>query len=133
MNLIYYLYLIFRFMYELAAELTIIIHFLFIVFVVLGSLLCLIQKKLLIIHLLSITWGVYVELSGKICPLTYLENWLLKQAGLVGYEDGFISKYIFKIVYPTGLNEQIQISLALCLILINIFLYSLIYFLKKND
>ena len=102
-------------MYELAAELTIIIHFLFIIFVVLGSLLCFLQKKLLIIHLLSITWGVYIELSGKICPLTYLENWLLKQAGLVGYE-GFISKYIFKIVYPTGLNEQIQIYLGLGLI-----------------
>ena len=39
-------------MYELAAELTIIIHFLFIVFVVLGSLLCLIQK--IINHTLNI-------------------------------------------------------------------------------
>ena len=66
-------------MYELAAELTIIVHFLFIVFVVIGSLLCLIKIKLLIVHLFSVAWGVYIELSGQICPLTYLENWFLKK------------------------------------------------------
>ena len=59
-------------MYELAAELTIIVHFLFIVFVVIGALLCLIKTKLLIVHLFSVAWGVYIELSGQICPLTYL-------------------------------------------------------------
>ena len=53
-------------MYELAAELTIIVHFLFIVFVVIGSLLCLIKTKLLIVHLFSVAWGVYIELSSQI-------------------------------------------------------------------
>ena len=38
------------------------------------------------------------------------------KAGLRAYTDGFISKYIFKIVYPIGLTEQIQIYLALGLI-----------------
>jgi len=119
-------------MYELAAELTIIVHFLFIVFVVIGSLLCLIKTKLLIVHLFSVAWGVYIELSSQICPLTYLENWFLKKAGLIGYNEGFVSKYIFKLVYPSGLNEQIQILLAIALILVNIFLYSIIFFLKKR-
>ena len=120
------------FMYELAAEFTIIVHFLFIVFVVIGSLLCLIKTKLLIVHLFSVAWGVYIELSSQICPLTYLENWFLKKAGLIGYNEGFVSKYIFKLVYPSGLNEQIQILLAIVLILVNIFLYSIIFFLKKR-
>ena len=66
-------------MYELAAELIIFIHFLFIVYVILGSLLCLFSFKLIVCHLLCVAWGVYIELSGKICPLTYLENWLLKK------------------------------------------------------
>ena len=70
--------------------------FLFIVFVVIGSFLCLIKTKLLIVHLFSVAWGVYIELSGQICPLTYLENWFLKKAGLIGYNEGFVSKYIFK-------------------------------------
>ena len=119
-------------MYELAAELIIFVHFLFIVYVILGSLLCLLSFKLIVCHLLCVAWGVYIELSGKICPLTYLENWLLKRASLESYSDGFISKYIFKIVYPDGLTEQIQIFLAIALILVNIFLYSLVYLLKKS-
>ena len=118
--------------YEWAAELTIFIHFLFIVFVVLGSLLCLLNLKLIVFHLLSVAWGVYIELSSKICPLTYLENWLLEKAGLNSYSNGFIANYIFRIVYPDGLTDQIQIYLATSLIIVNIFLYSLIYYLKRN-
>ena len=118
--------------YECAAELTIFIHFLFIVFVVLGSLLCLLNLKLMVFHLLSVAWGLYIELSSKICPLTYLENWLLEKAGLNSYSNGFIANYIFRIVYPDGLTDQIQIYLATSLIIVNIFLYSLIYYLKRN-
>jgi len=118
--------------YEWAAELTIFIHFLFIVFVVLGSLLCLLNLKLIVFHLLSVAWGVYIELSSKICPLTYLENWLLEKAGLNSYSNGFIANYIFRIVYPDGLTDQIQIYLATSLIIVNLFLYSLIYYLKRN-
>ena len=118
--------------YEWAAELTIFIHFLFIVFVVLGSLLCLLNLKLIVFHLLSVAWGLYIELSSKICPLTYLENWLLEKAGLNSYSNGFIANYIFRIVYPDGLTDQIQIYLATSLIIVNIFLYSLIYYLKRN-
>ena len=119
-------------MYKFAAELSIIIHFLFIVFVILGSILCFFKTKLIFLHLLSVSWGVYIELSSNVCPLTYLENWFLKKAGLIGYNEGFVSKYIFKLVYPSGLNEQIQILLAIALILVNIFLYSIIFFLKKR-
>ena len=61
-----------------------------------------------------------------------LENWFLQKAGLERLLTGFISKYIFKIVYPIGLTEQIQLYLALGLIFINIILYLLLYFLKKR-
>ena len=119
-------------MYKFAAELSIIIHFLFIVFVILGSILCFFKTKLIFLHLLSVSWGVYIELSGNVCPLTYLENWFLQKAGLVSYTEGFISKYIFKIVYPSGLTERIQIFLALGLIFINVTMYLLLYLFKKK-
>ena len=119
-------------MYEFAAQITIFIHFLFIVYIVLGSILCFFKTKLIIFHLFSVAWGVYIELSSNVCPLTYLENWFLQKAGLRAYTEGFISKYIFNIVYPIGLTEQIQIYLALGLIFINIILYLFLYFLKKR-
>ena len=119
-------------MYEVAAQITIFIHFLFILYVVLGSILCFFKTKLIILHLFSVAWGVYIELSSNLCPLTYLENWFLQKAGLSAYTEGFISKYVFKIVYPIGLTEQIQLYLALGLIFINIILYLLLFFLKKK-
>ena len=119
-------------MYEFAANLTILTHFLFIVFIIFGSLLCLLNLKLIIIHLFSVIWGVFIEISGNICPLTYLENWFLKKADLDSYSDGFISNYIFKIVYPDGLTNKIQIVLAISLILVNIILYSFVYLVKKK-
>ena len=119
-------------MYEFAAQITIFIHFLFIVYVVLGSILCFFKTKLIIFHLFSVAWGVYIELSSNVCPLTYLENWFLQKAGLSAYTEGFISEYILKIVYPIGLTEQIQLYLALGLIFINIILYLFLYFLKKR-
>ena len=119
-------------MYEFAAQITIFIHFLFIVYIVLGSILCFFKTKLIIFHLFSVAWGVYIELSSNVCPLTYLENWFLQKAGLRAYTEGFISKYIFNIVYPIGLTEQIQLYLALGLIFINIILYFFLYFLKKR-
>ena len=119
-------------MYEVAAQITIFIHFLFILYVVLGSILCFFKKKLIIFHLFSVAWGVYIELSSNVCPLTYLENWFLQKAGLSAYTEGFITEYIFKIVYPIGLTEQIQLYLALGLIFINIILYLFLYFLKKR-
>ena len=119
-------------MYEFAAQITIFIHFLFIVYVFLGSILCFFKTKLIIFHLFSVAWGVYIELSSNVCPLTYLENWFLQKAGLSAYTEGFISEYILKIVYPIGLTEQIQLYLALGLIFINIILYLLLYFFKKT-
>ena len=119
-------------MYEFAAQITIFIHFLFIVYIVLGSILCFFKTKLIIFHLFSVARGVYIELSSNVCPLTYLENWFLQKAGLRAYTEGFISKYIFNIVYPIGLTEQIQLYLALGLIFINIILYLFLYFLKKR-
>ena len=86
-------------MYEFAAQITIFIHFLFIVYVVLGSILCFFKTKLIIFHLFSVAWGVYIELSSNVCPLTYLENWFLQKAGLSAYTEGFISEYILSLIH----------------------------------
>ena len=44
-------------MYEIAAELTLVIHFIFIVFVGFGAFIYFINSKLLYIHFLSLIWG----------------------------------------------------------------------------
>jgi len=120
-------------MYELAADLTLIIHFTFILFVIFGALLFFITTKIIFIHIPAFIWGSYIELTHSICPLTYLENWFLHKANLTTYSEGFIQNYLVPIVYPTNLTKDIQIFLGIALILINIVIYAFIFSkLKKN-
>tara|TARA_B100001175_G_scaffold230206_1_gene196791 strand:- start:53 stop:421 length:369 start_codon:yes stop_codon:yes gene_type:complete len=120
-------------MYEITANLILIIHLIFILFVVFGALLFFASKKIIFIHIPAIIWGSYIELTNSICPLTYLENWLLQKANLKTYSEGFIQNYLVPIVYPVNLNTDIQIFLGITLIVINIVIYGFIFIkLKKN-
>jgi len=120
-------------MYELAANLTLIVHFAFILFVIFGALLFFITTKIIFIHIPAFIWGSYIELTNSICPLTYLENWFLNKANLTTYSEGFIQNYLVQIVYPVNLTKDLQIYLGLTLIVINIIIYAFIYkVMKKN-
>ena len=114
-------------MYELFANLTLIIHFTFILFVIFGGLLFFIFSKIIYIHLPALLWGIYIVLTNSVCPLTYLENWFLYKGELTTYSNSFINYDLFPIIYPGGLNNEIQIYLGILLVVINILIYGLIY------
>ena len=114
--------------YELFANLTLITHLIFILFVIFGGLLFFIFSKVLYIHLPALLWAIYIELTNSVCPLTYLENWFLNKAELATYSNGFINNYLYPIIYQ-GLTNNIQIYLGITLIVINILIYGFI--LKK--
>ena len=119
-------------MYELFAKLTLIIHLIFILFVIFGGLLFFIFSKIIYIHLPAVLWGIYIELNNSVCPLTYLENWFLYKGELTTYSNDFINNYLFPIIYPEGLTNEIQIYLGISLIVINILIYGLIYKNLRN-
>jgi len=120
-------------MYEIAADLILIIHFTFVLFVVFGALLIFVSIKIIFIHIPAVIWGSYIELTNSICPLTYLENWFLHKANLTTYSEGFIQNYLVPIVYPMNLTKDLQIYLGITLIILNIIVYVLILNkLKKN-
>ena len=114
-------------MYEFFANLTLITHLIFILFVIFGGLFFFIFSKIIYIHLPALLWGIYIELTNTICPLTYLENWFLYKGELTTYSNDFINNYLFQIIYPKGLNAEIQIYLGISLLVINILIYGLIY------
>ncbi len=120
-------------MYELAADFALIVHFVFIIFVLFGALLFFVLTKTIYVHLLALFWGIYIELTHSICPLTHLENWFLQKANSTTYADGFIQNYLVPIVYPKNLTEDLQIYLAIVLVAINSMIYGfIIYKIKKS-
>ena len=118
-------------MYEFLATLTLIIHFLFIIFVIFGGLLFFVKRWILFFHIPAFIYGVYVELTQSICPLTYLENYFLTKANLASYSTSFIQNYLYAIIYPINLTEKIQIILGISLLIINGVIYGFIIKRKK--
>ena len=104
---------------HLLAELTVLVHFAFLVFVVAGGLLARRYRALVLPHLLAFGWGLYVEVLGVICPLTHWENAFRHRAGEAGYEGGFIEHYLLRVLYPEGLTRGMQWWLAGALVAIN--------------
>lgn len=112
-----------RMLASLAATAVALLHFAFIAFVLAGGFLVLRWPRLAWIHLPAAVWGALIELAGWYCPLTTLENRLLRAAGRAGYEGGFVAHYIFAVIYPAGLTRGIEIALGIFVMLINIVIY----------
>ena len=86
--------------YSAAASSVLILHALFIVWVVFGALLTRCRPILRWLHIGSLVWGILAELLPWPCPLTLLENWLEGKAGVEPYQGGFLLHYLDKLVYP---------------------------------
>ena len=109
--------------WALASALVLLVHLAFVLFVVLGALLLPRWPRLAWLHLPAAAWGVFIELSGRGCPLTGLENTLRLRAGLEGYAESFVEHYILWLLYPGGLTREVQLVLAGAVAAINLFLY----------
>jgi len=111
--------------YRALADVVLIAHFAFVLFVVLGGLLVLRWPRLAWLHLPAAIWGVLIEYSGWICPLTPLENSLRTRGGEAGYSGGFIEHYIQPVLYPSGLTRSTQIVLGSLLLILNLTAYGI--------
>jgi hypothetical protein len=113
-------------LYGILAGVIIVAHFLFIAFVAAGGLLVLRWPRLAWVHLPAVVWGVVVELTGWICPLTPLENYLRRLGGSSSYSGGFIEQYLIPIIYPANLTAATQYILGGLVIVVNLILYFLV-------
>jgi hypothetical protein len=111
---------------HLAADAVLLIHLLFIAFVLLGGLLVLRWHWLAWLHLPTAAWGAVVELWHLQCPLTPLENSLRQAAGQGGYSGGFVEHYLMPIIYPAGLTPHIQVWLGAFVLLVNGLIYGVL-------
>lgn len=117
--------------YRLLADGVILLHLLFIVFMVTGSLLALRYWWMPLLHLPAVAWAVALTYFGWTCPLTPLENWLRREGGQAGYEEGFIAHYLLPVIYPPGLQGQL-IWLALGALAINLVGYGWVLWRRRR-
>ncbi|ABB32797.1 hypothetical protein GeomeDRAFT_2076 [Geobacter metallireducens RCH3] len=113
--------------YSLLADAVVLVHGLFVLFVVLGGLVVLRWPRLAWLHVPAAIWGAMIELSGKVCPLTYLEVRFRRLAGETGYTESFIEHYIVPLIYPPGLTRGWQIAVGLLVAALNLAVYGVLH------
>jgi hypothetical protein len=87
--------------FQFLAVLVLIVHLLFIGWVLLGWLLTRRRAWLRWAHIASLVYGMVIETAPWPCPLTWLENYFLQRAGIAPYREPFLVHYLEATVYPT--------------------------------
>ncbi|MCH8347850.1 MAG: DUF2784 domain-containing protein [Proteobacteria bacterium] len=118
--------------YSIVADLIVVLHLSFVIFVVAGGLLVLKWRWILYAHIPAAVWGVLLEFQGWGCPLTPLEKSLRITAGEEGYSGGFIEYYLVPLIYPGEITRDIQIWVGVFVIIINMVIYGLVIARRKR-
>ena len=113
-------------LYRLLANAVVVVHALFIVFIVFGGFLAWRWRWVAVLHVPCAVWGVLIEYNGWICPLTPLENSLRMRARQQGYSGGFVEHYLLPAIYPAGLTPRIQVVLGTAVLVVNVITYAVL-------
>jgi uncharacterized protein DUF2784 len=119
--------------YSLLADLIVLLHFAFVLFVLFGGLLTVKWPRVVWIHGPALLWGCLVEFMGMICPLTPLENRLRIQGGEAGYHGDFLTRWLLSILYPEALTPGIQLAIGALVLALNVAIYTWIWRRRRRQ
>ena len=109
-------------LYRWAADLTVLLHFLFIVFVIFGVVLVARLPKLKLLHWAALAYGLLVEVFNWYCPLTLIEQQLRRAGGQQAYERSFLVHYLDALIY-WDVPQWVLITGAIAVVLANVAVY----------
>lgn len=110
-------------LYLISAIAVLLLHLGFILFAMFGAFLVARWRWLILLHLPAVAWAIFIEVTGRSCPLTTAENFFRIMAGQSGYSESFIEHYLLALIYPAGLTPTVQWGLAAVVFLVNATLY----------
>ncbi len=109
--------------FKVLADITVLLHFLWILFLMFGFVLGVRYKIAKILHIAGLAYAVVMQIFGWYCPLTHLEVWLrLKHDPSLAYGGSFIINYAEKLIY-VQLSRTSIFALTIVLIGINAWFY----------
>jgi len=111
-------------MLRAAADAVLLLHAAFVLFAVFGGLLAWRWRWVAWLHLPAVAWAAFVEFTGRVCPLTPLENALRREGGEASYGGDFIGNYVGSLLYPEGLTPPMQTLLGAAVVAVNVAIYA---------
>ena len=118
--------------WRIAADAVVLFHLAFVAFAVAGGLLVLRWRWVALLHLPALAWAAFVEFTGRICPLTPLENALRAAGGQAAYQGGFVEHYLLPMLYPADLTRELQFVLGTGLVAFNVAVYAAVLWRRRR-
>lgn len=119
-------------LYGTLADLLVVLHLLFVGFVIFGGFLTIRWHRVAWAHLPAVAWAVLVEWAGWVCPLTPWEVSLRSLAGESGYQGDFLAHYILPLLYPEALTRTTQLLLGAAALVLNGAIYGSWWYLRQR-
>jgi hypothetical protein len=113
-------------LHEAAAAAVLVVHLTWLLWVILATLVTRGRQSLTVLHVLSLVWGIVVEVSPWPCPLTTLEQHLQHEADTTTYTQSWMVHYLDKLVYP-DIPEALLVAVAVTVCLFNLGIYVIRY------
>lgn len=114
--------------YKLLADAVVIVHFLWILFLITGAFFGVRQRHIKALHIGGLGFAFIMQVFGWYCPLTYLEFWLRSRHDpTLTYRGSFIVYYMEKLIY---IELPISAIFALTILLIS---FNAWYYLRKRN
>lgn len=86
--------------YKILADSIVVVHFLWIIFLLLGVFWGIRNKAVKIFHICGLSFAFIIQIFGWYCPLTYLEVWLRSRHNPeLTYAGSFVIHYVEELVY----------------------------------
>ena len=93
------------------------VHFAFVVYVAAGGFAAWRWPRTIYTHIVAFAWGFGTIVIGVDCPLTHLENWARRGAGVAELPPtGFIAHYITGVLYPTDALGTVRFAVAVAVV-----------------
>jgi len=86
--------------YKILADIVVVVHFLWILFLIFGAFWGIRHKAIRIVHIAGLALSIILQIFDWYCPFTHLEVWLrARHDPALSYTGSFIIYYVEKIVY----------------------------------
>ncbi|QCB51120.1 DUF2784 domain-containing protein [Rhodococcus sp. PAMC28707] len=106
-------------MFRALADITVVAHLAFVVYVVAGGFLAWRYRRTIWLHGAAVAWGFVSIVIGVDCPLTQLESWARVRGGESALPStGFIDYYLTGVLYPESMLGVIRFA-AICTVAIS--------------
>lgn len=108
---------------RLFADFVVVIHLIWILFLISGGLWGVRHKVVRVIHLSGLCFALMIQIFHWYCPLTHLEVWLrARHDPSLSYTGSFIIYYLEKIIY-IELSRSLIFTLSILLLVFNAWIY----------